>query len=144
MTFSRFVARSLLRGITSHREGFQILGAASRSGDIASKLMYAALLSSVSWEHAAWVGAAIAVAVSAATFMLHADSPRKKNERPDVQVSPAAVAKLLQRMVSSMSFWQAVLCSATLCIIKQTGERNLPLFLANGLQLSVSASAGLA
>ena len=51
---------------------------------------------------------------------------------------------ILQRMVSSMSFWQAVLCSATLCIIKQTGERNLPLFLANGLQLSVSASAGLA
>ena len=31
-------------------------------------------------------GVAIAVAVSAATFMLHADSPRKKNERPDVQM----------------------------------------------------------
>ena len=125
-------------------EGFQILGAASRSGDIGSKLLYMMLLSSTTWEHAARVGAAIAVAVSVCVFLLHADSPARRNERPDIQMTPAAVIAVLRQMACSRSFYQAVLANATLCIVKQTGERNLPLFLSDGLKLSVGASAGLA
>jgi sugar phosphate permease len=127
-----------------HSQGFSILGAASRSGDIASKLLYMALLSKMSWQHAAWVGAAIAVGVSASVFVFHADSPHKRNERPDVQMTPAAVVDMLKRMACSASFWQAVLASSTLCIVKQTGERNLPLFFTGGMRMSIGASAGLA
>ena len=129
---------------SEHSEGFSILGTASRSGDIASKLLYMTLLSSMSWQHAAWVGAAIAVGVSASVFLFHRDSPQNRSERPDVQVTPAAVVEMLKRMGCSASFWQAVIASSALCIVKQTGERNLPLFFTGGLQFSVGTAAGLA
>jgi sugar phosphate permease len=125
-------------------EGFQILGAASRSGDIGSKLLYMVLLSSTTWERAAWVGAAIAALVSLCVFQLHEDSPTRRNERPDIQMSPATVINVLRRMACSRLFFQALLANFTLCIIKQTGERNLPLFLSDALKLSVGASSGLA
>ena len=42
------------------------------------------------------------------------------------------------------SFWGAVVCNSLLCIVKQTGERSLALYLHDDLQLSTSAAASLA
>lgn len=42
------------------------------------------------------------------------------------------------------SFWSAVVCSSLLCIVKQTGERSLALYLHDDLQLSTSAAASVA
>ena len=127
-----------------HSEGFALLGAASRTGDIGSKLLYAALLSAVTWEHAAWVGAAIAAILSLCAFLLHADSPKRRNERPDVQMTLQGVVDMLARMACSSSFYQAALANSLLCIVKQTGERNLPLFFTTGLMLHSGTSSGLA
>ena len=65
-------------------EGFRIVGTASRCGDVASKVLFGSLLSVMTWEHAALVGSAVALATAALTFRYHADSPHAQDEVPKV------------------------------------------------------------
>jgi hypothetical protein len=137
-------------------DGFWLLGVASRSGDVLSKLVWGALVGSLSWKLACFVAVGVSGMAAALALIRHRDATTHRFARPEQQLTPAATVLIVRDFLSLRMFWVAAAAYSCTTMVKRTNELLLPSYFrdigfeagivddARASRLSAAWSAGVA
>ena len=140
-------------------DGFWLLGVASRSGDVLSKVMYGMLVQPAGplpWRRVTFVGFGFACGAAIVALLWHRDTPSERFVRQREPLTPAKTARVVRRFFGMRMFWIASAAVATTTMVKRTNELLIPMYfqrigLESGLvddaragQLGAAWSAGVA
>lgn len=137
-------------------DGFWLLGVASRSGDVLSKLGWGELVGRMSWQLVCFAAVGLAVGAAALALVWHRDSSAFRFARPEQQLTPAATVVIVREFLSLRMFWVAAAAYSCTTMVKRTNELLLPTYFrdigleagivddARASKLSAAWSAGVA
>jgi MFS family permease len=137
-------------------DGFWLLGIASRSGDVLSKLGWGAIVGSLSWQLVCLIAGGVACGSAALALASHRDSVDVRFVRPEQQLTLAATVQIVRGFLSLRMFWVAAAAYSCTTMVKRTNELLMPTYfrdigLAAGIvddaraaRLSAAWSAGVA
>ena len=137
-------------------DGFWLLGVASRSGDVLSKLGWGALVGSLRWQVVCFVAVGVSCAAATLALVRHRDSSTVRFARPGQQLTPAATVRIVGNFLSLRMFWVAAAALSCTTMVKRTNELMMPIYFrdigfeagivddARASRLSAAWSAGVA
>ena len=137
-------------------DGFWLLGVASRSGDVLSKLGWGALASLLPWEVVCSVAVGVSGVAAALALVWHRDSSTVRFARPQQLLTPATTVRIVRKFLSLRMFWVAAAALSCTTMVKRTNELLLPIYFrdigfeagivddARASRLSAAWSAGVA
>ena len=140
-------------------DGFWLLGVASRSGDVLSKVTYGMLVQPAGplpWRRVTFVGFGFACGAAIVALLWHRDTPSERFVRQREPLTPAKTARIVRRFFGMRMFWIASAAVATTTMVKRTNELLIPMYfqrigMESGLvddaragQLGAAWSAGVA
>lgn len=137
-------------------DGFWLLGVASRSGDVLSKLGWGELVGHMSWRAVCFVAVGVAGGAAALALLRHRDSPALRFSQPQQELTPSGTALIVRDFLSLPMFWVAAAAYSCTTMVKRTNELLLPSYFrdvgfeagivddARAAKLSAAWSAGVA